>query len=208
MKHLFISLALACVAVVSSSAAEPVTLSRTSLQHKATSAEYTELVNKFKAGETLPVDDIITIYYGAALRPGFNADASYTPIMAAYTSGDIARAYTLAAKAVDAEPTNLSLLFKAYASAVASTDPQIKAKAPIYQNMLMQICDMLFNSFLGVSENSPYQVIRPSDIDEFLVKYIQPARVTARAKLGNLDAVKAKLDGIDDEVIFYFATFK
>lgn len=207
MKHFIISLAVACVATLSVSA-EPVNLSRAAIQHKATSAEYTELVNKFKAGETLPVDDIITIYYGAALRPGFNADASYTPIMAAFTSGDIARAYTLAAKAVDAEPTNLALLFKAYASAVASTDPAVKAKAPIYQNMLMQICDMLFNSFMGVSENSPYQVIRPSDIDEFLVKYIQPAKVTARAKLGNLDAVKAKLDGIDDEVIFYFNIFK
>lgn len=208
MKHVITSLLLLVAATLGAGATEPIKIDRASIKAKANSEAYNTLIEKFKSGETLPTEDIMTIYYGAALRPGFNADASYTPIISAFTTGDITRAYTLAAKAIETDPTNLMLLFKGYACAAASSDPVVKGKATAYRNMLLQICDMIFNTALGVSENSPYQVTRPGDIDEFLVKYIQPAKVTARAKLGNLDAVKAKLDGIDDEVIFYFNTFK
>ncbi len=169
---------------------------------------YKTLLEKFVDGRTLTGDDMAVVYYGAALQPGFNADRRYTALLSAYDAGDMAKVYTLVTEALKSDPTNLMLLFKAYASASVSTDSAIKALAPKYQTRLLQVCDLILNSGLGVSESSPYLVIRPSDRDEFVAKYLQPVAVEGQARIGSLDAVKLKLENIPDDVILYFSTFK
>ncbi len=64
------------------------------------------------------------------------------------------------------------------------------------------------NSGSGVADASPYQVIRRSDINEFLVKYMQPKNVVGQSQIGQLTAIKASFDGIPDDVILYFGIFK
>ena len=51
-------------------------------------------------------------------------------------------------------------------------------------------------------------LIRPSDTDEFLVKYMQPAGILGRARIGQTEAIKVRLDGVADDVILYFSIFK
>lgn len=174
----------------------------------AAAKDYTELLKEFEAGNMLTDAALATVYYGAALQPGFDADRDYAAVMAAYNSGDMKRAFTLAKEALGSDPTNLSLLFKAYAAATASADPDVKSQAVIYQNRLLGICDVIMNSGTGVTETSPYQVIRRSDINEFLVKYMQPTEILGQAQLSGLTAIKAKFDGIADDVILYFGIFK
>ena len=128
--------------------------------------------------------------------------------MTSYDSGNIAKAHELAAAALESDPTNLTLLFKAYASAAASTDPAVNTKASVYQSRLLQICDLILASGLGVTDSSPYIVVRPADMDEFLVKYIQPAQIVGKSKIGKLEAAKVVIDGVPDEVILYFNQFK
>mgnify|MGYP001105843609 CR=1 FL=1 len=167
-------------------------------------ADSTNLSERFTAGETLQADEAANVYYGAVRRPGFNATADYPDVAKAYSSGDMAGAYRMSKEALAKDPTNLSLLFKAYAAATATN----AADARAFQQRILQICDAIFASGKGVSEQSPYIVTRQGDIDEFLMKYIQPSSVTGRAKLGNLDAVKVTLEGVPDEVILYFKILK
>lgn len=174
----------------------------------AAADNYNDLLKDFEAGNKLTDAALATVYYGAALQPGFNADRDYAAVMAAYSSGDMKRAFTLAKEALASDPTNLSLLFKAYAAATASSDPDIKSQAAIYQTRLLGICDAIMNSGTGVTETSPYLVIRRSDINDYLVKYMQPSQILGQAQISGLTAIKAIFDGINDDVILYFGIFK
>lgn len=165
---------------------------------------YSEKLDRFKTGETLGPDEMVTVYYGATRQPGFDAMAQYPAVEQAYRTGNISGAYALAKEKLQSDPTNLNLLFKAYASAVATGEKDSTA----LQQRLLQVCDAIFASGKGVTEESPYVVTRASDIDEFLIKYLQPQSVNGRSRLGKLDAVKVKFDGIADDVIIYFSIFK
>lgn len=181
---------------------------RNTIESASRESGYASLLTRFKSGETLPIQDMATVYYGSALAPGFNPDKRYDDVMTSYDSGNIAKAHELAAAALESDPTNLTLLFKAYASAAASTDPAVNTKASVYQSRLLQICDLILASGLGVTDSSPYIVVRPADMDEFLVKYIQPAQIVGKSKIGKLEAAKVVIDGVPDEVILYFNQFK
>lgn len=205
----FILAALAAMSLMlSAPAATAAPVSKEALKTQIKSGRYAGLLERYKAGESLTADEAATVYYGSALQPGFNPAVEYTAMLAAYNQGDMARAYRLCEEALAGDPTNLTLLFKAFSSASASVDPAIKAKAPVYQTRLLAICDAIFNSGTGVADNSPYMLIRPSDTDEFLVKYMQPAGILGRARIGQTEAIKVRLDGVADDVILYFSIFK
>ncbi len=170
--------------------------------------DYNKLLARWIDGLKLTDEELTTIYYGAALHPHFNPNIKYSAIENAYNSGDIAKTYELAENALKSDPTNLWLLFKTYASASASTNNKIKALAPKYQDRLLNICDVIFKSGLGVIDSSPFMITRSSDIQEFVVKYIQPTIVNGESRIGKMDAVKVTLPGINDEVILYFSQFK
>ena len=111
---------------------------------------YRSLLARFESGQKLDAADMMTVYYGAVSQPGFNPDVSYSALDAAYNTGDMAKAHNLAAEALRKDPTNLYLLFKAYASAAASTDHTIKSLAPKYQTRLLGIVrGLLFRHFGG-----------------------------------------------------------
>ena len=189
-------------------AANAATPDRATLSQQVKSGQYATLLERFKAGQTLTAEEASTVYYGSALQPGFKSDKKYDRMLATFNSGDMDGAFRLCEEGLKSDPTNLSLLFKAYAAAMASKDGAIKTKAPKMQSRLLAICDVIFNSGNGVSENSPYLVIRPSDTEEFLVKYLQPSSIEGRATVGELSAAKVKMDNIADEVIFYFSIFR
>lgn len=169
---------------------------------------YRSLLSRFEAGQKLSPDEVVTVYYGAAAQPGFNPNVTYAALDAAYNAGDMAKAHNLAAEALRKDPTNLYLLFKAFGSAAASSDPTVKSLAPKYQTRLNGICDAIFSSGLGVADSSPYLVTRTSDAQEFIVKFLQPTAIKGTSKLADLDAVKLALDGIPDDVIIYFKQYK
>lgn len=180
---------------------------RATVASELSQSDYATLLKKYRSPEPLDADQYRIIYYGAALQPGFDADKQYTDVNSAYASGDMATTLKLCEKALASDPTNLALLFKAYVAASTSADESTKAKAPEFQNRILGLCDAIFSSGNGVTEESPYVVTRKSDIDEFLVKYMQPEAVTGRAQIGNLEAAKVRFNGIADDVILYFSIF-
>jgi len=209
MKKIILSAAIAIISVFATAtvSAENTKPDRQTIQMQISNGKYTRLLEKFKAGQQLSAEEAAAVYYGSALQPGFNAEKQYTAMLEAYHSGNTEKAFKLCEDALAKDPTNLGVLFKAYASAVSSKDATTKAKAPVMQTRLLAICDAIFSSGTGVQETSPYVVIRPADIEEFLVKYMQPISIEGRAKIGDLNAAKVRLEGIDDDVILYFATF-
>ncbi|MCM1293119.1 MAG: DUF4919 domain-containing protein [Bacteroides sp.] len=175
------------------------------LKKEIADGRYNSLLTKYLAGEQLSPGDAATVYYGSALQPRFNASADTRQIMESYATGQLDNTFRMCEKALESDPTNLAVLFKAYACAASSNNEAIKSKAPVMQNRLLNICDAIFASGTGVQDADPYVVIRPADIDEFVVKYMQPTSVIGRAKIGNLEAVKVKFQDIPDDVILYFS---
>lgn len=180
---------------------------RSSIKAKVTPQSYASLLKRFNAGEKMAAADAALLYYGSALQPGFNASKKYPEIDKAYKDGATDRTFHLCQTALTTDPTNLALLFKAYVSASLSKDAGLKAQAPKFQTRILTLCDAILESGKGVIDNSPYVVIRPSDIEEYLLKYMQPVKVIGHAKINNLDAYKVDLKGNNDETILYFSIF-
>lgn len=206
MKKLILSVLVAIFAALPSMAAQTVTINRETVKAAASDkAAYKALASRFALGQQLPQTDMITLYYGSVFQPGFKASQTYPDVLNAYQARDFTRALALAQKGLEADPTNLVLLFNGYGAAAALKNAEAAA---LMQNRLLQVCDLIFASGSGVEQDSPYMVVRPSDINEFLVKYIQPKEVKSRATISGLDAAMVALDGVDQDVIMYFNQFK
>lgn len=169
---------------------------------------YETLLDRFISGDrTLTPDEVATIYYGFRHTAGFNPAPSYAALMNAYDKHDYTRALDMARMALTNNPVSLPLLFKAYACANISPDPEVKAKATTYQTRINQICDVIFSSGKGVSTYNPYIVLRASDIEPFVKNYLQPDVILDSSPVGNQQAVKMRFGGIPDDVILYFGTY-
>lgn len=166
--------------------------------------KYKALADRFASGHSLDPSEIAYIYYGTALQPGFSAATQYPDIAKTYAAGDYSTALSLIWKALAKDPANLYLLFTGYGCARSLEN---KEAADLLQGRLMQVCDMIFKSGTGVTQESPYIILRPSDIDEFVVKYIQPTAILGRAKIGDLDAVRVSIEGVPNDAILYFKQF-
>lgn len=206
MKRILIAAMAAAATMIAPITSKAITpkADKTAISAEISSGNYSKNLEKFNSGTPLSEEEATIVYYGSALQPGFNATASTEDIISTFNVGKTDKAFRMCEKALESDPTNLTVLFKAYASAVASNDPAIKSKAPVIQNRILAVCDAIFASGTGVSDASPYVVIRSSDINEFLVKYIQPEKILGQAKIGGLEAVKVSLDNTRDNVIFYF----
>lgn len=206
MKRTILSFLLAIISVSASFAATERFMPDRSQITAAVSDQnsYKALADRFASGQKLTVPEVAAIYYGTALQPGFNPSQSYPDIARTYAAGDYATTLSLIWSALSKDPANLYLLFTGYGSAASLGNQEA---ASLLQNRLLQICDLIFSTGTGITQDSPYIVVRPSDIDEFLIKYIQPQKIDGRAKIGNLDACRVQLEGIDNDIIMYFSAF-
>ena len=167
-------------------------------------AAYKALADRFATGQTLSTDDMAALYYGTALQPGFSASQTYPELARVYAAGDYSTAMNQIWAALAKDPANLYLLFTGYGAASSLGNEEAKT---LLQNRLLQVCDLIFLTGVGVTQESPYLVVRPSDVDEFVVKYIQPTSVNGRAKIANLEAVRVAIENVGDDVILYFRQF-
>lgn len=204
MKRILFS-AFAAIAIIIAGAIGATAQTPGKIKAKVSPQTYAGALARYNSGQPITAEDAETVYYGAADQQGFNPSKTYPDINQAYTSGATDKAFKLCQQALGSDPANLWLLFKAYASAAVSKDNAIKAKAPAIQNQLLAVCDAIFHSANGVSESTPFLVVRASDIDEFVNKYIQPNSILGRAKVGNIDAIKMILVEGEDPAILYFS---
>lgn len=167
-------------------------------------AAYKALADRFASGQKLTAGEMGEVYYGAVCQPGFNASVTYPDIARTYAAGDYATTLSQVWTALAKDPANLYLLFTGYGAARSLKNDEA---ASLLQNRLLQVCDLIFSTGTGVTSDSPYLVVHPSDIDEFVVKYIQPVKVLGRATLEGCQAVRVNLDNNADDVILYFKTF-
>jgi len=165
---------------------------------------YKALSDRFASGQTLTTDEMAALYYGTSLQPGFSASQTYPDIARTYAAGDYSTTLSQIWTALAKDPANLYLLFTGYGTAVSLGNEEAKS---LLQKRLLQVCDLIFLTGAGVTQESPYLVIRPSDIDEFVIKYMQPTSVNGRAKISNLEAVRVTMEGVGDDLILYFRTF-
>ncbi len=156
------------------------------------------------ADTTLTDDELAVVYYGHAMIPGYNPEETYADVMKAFDDGDLATTLVLADEALRRNPVSLPMLFKCYGICAISELDRLKDRCPALAARINMLCRVIEESGQGVIMYSPFCVISPADIDEFLTKCWQVQRVYESADMGDLRAVKVHIDGIDDDVILYF----
>ena len=157
--------------------------------------ERSALVERFVAGDTtLTPDQIDIVYYGAVFAPGYAAlPRSYDTINALRAERRFDEMMPLCRKALADDPTNLTLLFRAFAGAYNTGDTAMKDNA---------------SERKGVDTSDPFEVVIDSDIEQFLINYLQVEQILDSAMLGPLTVVKVKLPGRDDPAYLYFRVYK
>lgn len=166
---------------------------------------FSALTSRFMdADTTLTMSDVAVVYFGHAFTPGYNPTESFPEMMEAYESDDMNLAIALGEQDLRRNPVSLMLLMKLYGACATSQVPRLRNQAPQLQQRILMLCDMISSTGLGVMPESPWCVICESDMEELLAKYIKPQRVIDRSTRGDEEAVKVKIDGIDDDVILYF----
>lgn len=205
MKRILTTLLLAITLISTAFAATKYEVDRNAIATAANDhGAYKALADRFATGRTLTPTEMATLYYGSAFQPGFNANQSYPDIARVYAAKDYNTALSQIWSALAKDPANLYLLFTGYGCASSLGN---KEAASLLQNRILQVCDLIFSTGAGVSQDSPYVVLRPSDIDEFLIKYMQPTKINGRSKIANLEAASINIDGVPDGVILYFRQF-
>lgn len=169
--------------------------------------ERSALVERFVAGDTtLTPDQIDIVYYGAVFAPGYAAlPRSYDTINALRAERRFDEMMPLCRKALADDPTNLTLLFRAFAGAYNTGDTAMKDNASERVN---QLCDAIFRSGKGVDTSDPFEVVIDSDIEQFLINYLQVEQILDSAMLGPLTVAKVKLPGRDEPAYLYFRVYK
>lgn len=205
IRKFFTLLLIAAMSVPAAMAVEKYTPNRNAIATAMRDhAAYKALADRFASGQKLTPSQMGEVYYGAVFQPGFKAGVTYPDIARTYAAGDYATTLSQVWTALAKDPANLYLLFTGYGAARSLKNQEA---ASLLQGRLLQVCDLIFSTGTGVSSNSPYLVVHPSDIDEFVVKYLQPVKVLGRATLDGCQAVRVNLDDKADDVIFYFKTF-
>lgn len=205
VKKIFTLLFVAAITASAAVAAEKYTPSRAAISASMRDhAAYKALSDRFASGQQLTPAQIGEVYYGTVFQPGFKASVTYPDIARTYAAGDYATTLSQVWTALAKDLANLYLLFTGYGAARSLKNEEA---ASLLQKRLLQVCDLIFSTGTGVTSDSPYLVVHPSDIDEFVVKYIQPVKVLGRATLEGCQAVRVNLDNNADDVILYFKTF-
>jgi len=205
MKRILTLLLLSATILMPAMAQDKIAADRATITKTASDfGVYKALADRFAAGHKLQPQDVAAIYYGSALQPGFDAAIQYPDIARTYAAGDYATALSLIWKALTKDPANPYLLFTGYGCARSLEN---KEAASLLQGRVMQVCDMIFKTGTGVTQDSPFIILRPTDVDEFIIKYIQPQSILGRAKIDGLEAVRVNIEGVPNDVIFYFRQF-
>ncbi len=206
MKHLILTVAAFFAALTVSAASVAVDFD--SIKASATSQPEMrrQLVDRFAAGDTLltPVE-MALVYYGQAFTPGYARTETYADVDSAYLGSDMPLTLTLVDEVLRTNPVALSQLFRGFVASKASKQPRISSRAGSFENRIMNICDLIYASGTGVDTNDPFRVLTMADAEAFLRNYIRVDSIMDRSRLGHLEAVKTKVPGIADPVIFYFA---
>lgn len=206
MKHLILTVAAIFAALTVSAASVAVDFD--SIRASATSRPEMrrQLVERFAAGDTLLTpEDMALVYYGQAFTPGYVRTEKYADVDSAYLGCDMPLTLTLVDEVLRVNPVALSQLFRGFVASKASKQPRISSRAGSFENRIMNICDLIYASGTGVDTNDPFRVLTMADAEAFLRNYIRVDSIMDRSKLGHLEAVKTKVPGIADPVIFYFA---
>lgn len=167
--------------------------------------EYAALLQRFNQGDTtLTLDEVAKVYFAAPKQSAYQAQTDMSRINSLRAERRYGELLPLALRGLEKDPVNLTLLFRAYASAVNAPEHKFDNIAKSTQIRLNQICDMIFASGDGVNEQTPFEVLTTPDIEQFLSNYVQVERIDGLSKMGPLTVALVKLPGRDEPAYLFF----
>lgn len=177
-------------------------------QVKDNPASRASLLSRFESGDrTLTPAQMAVVYYGEAFTPGHKPASSYPEVDAAYARKDYPGTLVLVDKVLESNPVALNQLFRGYVCSKVSADAAVKARATTFENRINNICDLIYATGTGVTDDSPFLVLSDEDALAFVRNYLQPTEIlgtSAISGMPDMTAVKVKWPDQQDPVIFYF----
>lgn len=173
-------------------------------------ADRASLVTRFQNGDTtLTGSEIAKVYYGSVFDPGFiPGGRDYSTINSLRSARRYREMLPMCIEALKSDPSSLTLLFRTFAGAFNNPDGRDQALVDKTRIQVNQVCDAIFASGTGVTEDSPFEVVAHDDIEQFLINYLQVDSITGTAEMGKLTVAKVKLPGKEEQVYLYFKVYK
>lgn len=186
------------------SAADHVSVSGQALK-AIPAASRAALVKRFQAGEKLTPEEMVTVYYGQAFTPGYVPAQAEKTIDEAYAAKDFPRTLTLVDELLESNPVALNQLFRGFVAAKSSAAAPVKARAGSFVTRINNICEVIFATGTGLSMDDPFLTLTQEDALAFVRNYLQPESIIGTSRIADMDAVKVRWPGQEEDVIFYFA---
>lgn len=170
----------------------------------------TVLVERFNAGDsTLTPGEVADVYYGAVFTDGFTpAGRDYAQINTLRRDRRYGEMKPLCVEALKADPTSLTLLFRTFAAAFNAPGGRDGALMESARTRINQICDAIFASGTGTTEDSPFEVACRADIEQFLTNFLQVDEILGMAEMGPLTVANVRLPGREEPAYLYFRVYR
>lgn len=169
-------------------------------------AAYRALLDRFIAGDSLmTAGEMATVYYGWSFTPDYSPDENNATANEAFDSGDWKLASFLASEGLQRSPLSLDLTtIGLLASKHAGESELMNSKVRNLGTRFNMIAAIILASGNGTTPDSPFKVICYNDILRVLKNVVGAREIIGRSRVGNIEAIKIRLDDTEREHILYF----
>lgn len=166
---------------------------------------YHRLLDRFVGGDSLlTVGEMATVYYGYSYTPGYNPGKDYAAATEAFERKDWNLASFLASEGLAESPVSLDLTSMGLIASKHAAGESMKAKTANLGMRFNLLAALILASGNGTIPESPFKVISYNDMLSVLKNVIGVTEIVGRSRVGNIEAIKIRLDDTEREHILYF----
>lgn len=167
-------------------------------------SHYNELLGRFCAADTmLRLDEIATIYYGFPTTINYDPTALYVEIDERFDAKDYNGALAAIRKALELDPVDLELLYKASVASLNTNDPDDLLACGNYQNRFHMLVTTIMATGKGYDYDRPFLVIKKRDADA-IMEHILGVSDSRSAAYENLIGYMFRFSGNQRDNVLYF----
>lgn len=167
-------------------------------------SHYNELLGRFCAADTtLRIDEIATVYYGFPSTINFDPTALYIDIDERLDANDNTGALALIREALEVDPVDLELLYRASVATLNTGDPDDLMDCGKYQTRFHMLVTTIMATGKGYDYDRPFLVIKKRDADA-IMKHILGVEDARSASYENLIGYMFRFSGNQRDNVLYF----
>lgn len=167
-------------------------------------SHYNELLGRFCAADTtLRLDEIATVYYGFPTTINYDPTALYVEVADRLDANDNRGALTAIREALEVDPVDLELLYKASVASLNTGDPDDLMACGNFQTRFHMLVTTIMATGKGYDYDRPFLVIKKRDADA-IMKHILGVTDARSAAYENLIGYMFRFSGNQRDNVLYF----